>query len=211
MSDERTRGIEKDRRLVALCAAGDEASWDCFLDEYGALIYRIIGNYQRKQQEVRELFIYVIENLWSGGARRLRAWEGRSRFSTYLAAVTARLCIDYFRGRLHRERARYEPLDEDEPSLVSRAGIGRGGRAGAPRPVVQRECGEILMNCVGRLAEDERDIVTLFYWQGRRYAEIASLMKIPVGSVGKRLLSARGRIHRMLVRSGIKNIADLLE
>ena len=202
---------EKDSRLVALCAAGDEASWDRFLDEYGGLIYRIIGNYRRNQQDVRELFIHVIENLWHDGARRLRAWEGRSRFSTYLAAVTSRLCIDYFRGRLHREQARYEPLDEREPPAASRAAMCGEGQAGAPCHVVQRECGEILMNCVGRLAQEERDIVTLFYWQGRRYAEIASLMRIPVSSVGKRLLSARGRIHRMLARSGIKNITDLLE
>jgi len=202
---------EKDRRLVALCAAGDEASWDRFLDEYGGLIHCIIGNYRRNQQDVRELFIHVIENLWSGGARRLRAWEGRSRFSTYLAAVTSRLCIDYLRGRLHRERARYVPLDECETPASSRADMRGGGRAGASRHVVQRECGEILVNCVGRLCQEERDIVTLFYWQGRRYAEIASLMRIPVSSVGKRLLSARDRIRRMLVRSGIKNIADLLE
>jgi len=201
---------EKDRRLVALCAAGDGASWERFLNEYGGLIYRIIGNYRRNQQEIRELFIHVVENLWSDGARRLRAWEGRSRFPTYLSAVTSRLCIDYFRGRMHRERARYEPLDEHEPP-ASRAGVYRGGRPGAPHHVAQRECGEVLMDCVGRLAEDERAIVTLFYWQGRRYAEIASLMGIPVGSVGKRLLSARGKIHRMLVRSGIKKIADLLE
>jgi RNA polymerase sigma-70 factor (ECF subfamily) len=201
---------EKDRRLVALCAAGDEASWERFLNEYGGLIYHIIGNYRRNQQEIRELFIHVVENLWSDGARRLRAWEGRSRFATYLSAVTSRLCIDYFRGRMHRERARYEPLDEHEPP-TSRADAYRGGRPGAPHQLARRECGEVLMDCVGRLAEDERAIVTLFYWQGRRYAEIASLMGISVGSVGKRLLSARGKIYRMLIRSGIKKIADLLE
>ncbi len=202
--------LEKNRRLIALCAMGDEESWERLLNEYGVLIYRIIGRYRRNQQEMRELFIHVVENLWSDGARRLRAWEGRSGFATYLSAVTSRLCIDYFRGRMHLERTRYEPLDRHEPQ-VSRTDAYRGGGAGAPRHVAQRECCNVLMDCIGRLSEDERAVVTLFYWQGRRYAEIASIIGIPAGVVGKRLISARGKIRRMLVRSGIKKIADLLE
>jgi RNA polymerase sigma-70 factor (ECF subfamily) len=204
----RREDLEKDRSLIALCAAGDEASWDRFLEGYGGLIYRVIGNYRLNRQDVRDLFVYVIEKLWSDGARRLRAWEGRSKFSTYLAAITSRLCVDYLRSRLQRERTRYEPLDECGSRAASRAAVSRWS---APRPVVQRECGEILVDCVGRLSRDERDIVTLFYWQGRGYAEIASLMEIPMSVVGKRLISARGKIRRMLNRCGIKNIADLLE
>ena len=203
--------LEEDRRLIALCAAGDDASWDRLLEEYGALIYRIIWNYQRTQQEVRELFIHVIEGLWSDGARRLRAWEGRSGLATYLAAITSRLCVDYYRGRMYKEGARYESLDAHVNRAASHEERGRWSGEGAPGRAARHECGEVLMDCVRRLAREERDAVTLFYWQGRRYAEIAALMGTTGNDVGKLLLSARAKIHRMLAQRGIKNIADLLE
>jgi len=202
---------EEDSRLVALCAAGDDASWDRFLKKYGALIYRIVWSYQRTRQEVRELFIYVIEGLWSDGARRLRAWEGRSGFATYLAAVASRLCVDYLRGRMYKEGTRYEPLDACADRAASREGRGRCSEEGASGCAARHECDEVLMDCIRSLACEERDAVMLFYWQGRRYAEIAAIMGITAGKVGKLLLSARAKIQRALARKGIKDIADLLE
>ncbi|MEJ2744457.1 MAG: sigma-70 family RNA polymerase sigma factor [bacterium] len=203
--------LEKDRRLVDLCAAGDDAAWDRFLERYGALIYRTIWNYKQTRQEVRELFIYVIEGLWSDGARRLRAWEGRSGFATYLAAVTSRLCVDYLRGRMHKEGARYESLDAYAIRAASRKGRRDYSEEGAPGHAARHECDEVLMDCIRCLAREERDVVTLFYWQGRRYAEIAAIVGITENKVGKSLLRARANIQLALVRKGIKNIADLLE
>lgn len=203
--------LEKDRRLVALCAAGDDASWDRFLEEYGALIYRIIWSYEQTQQGVRDIFIYVIEGLWSDGAKRLRAWEGRSGFATYLAAIISRLCADYFRGRMYKEGAQCVSLDVDANRAASREGKGRWSGDGAPGCAARHECGEVLMDCVRCLAREERDAVALFYWQGRRYAEIAALMGTTENAVGKLLLGARAKIQRMLAHRGIKNIADLLE
>lgn len=201
--------LEGDRRLIALCAVGDDASWDRFLQKYGALIYRIVWSYQQTRQEVRELFIYVIEGLWSGGARRLRAWEGRSGFATYLAAVVSRLCVDYFRGRMYKEGARYEKLDANR--AASSEGKRRCNEEGAPGCAARHECDEVMMDCVRSLARGERDAVMLFYWQGRRYSEIAAIMGITEGKVGKLLLRARSEIQRALARKGIKEIADLLE
>lgn len=208
LADDR---LEKDRRLIALCAAGDDASWDRFMGEYGALIYRIIWNYEQTQQGVRELFIYVIEGLWSGGARRLRAWEGRSGFATYLAAVTSRLCVDYLRGRMYQEGARYVSLDAYANRAASHEQGGRWSGEGAPGRAERRECDAVLADCVRRLARGERGAVTLFYWQGMRYSEIAALMGTTENDVGKLLLGARAKIHRMLAQRGIKNISDLME
>lgn len=203
--------FERDRRLVALCAAGDDASWERFLEEYGPLIYRVIWGYQQTPQEVRELFIHVVEGLWSGGGRRLRAWEGRSGFATYLAAVTSRLCVDYLRGRMYREGARYEPLEAHVNRAASREKKGHWSGEGAPGCAVRRECSEVLTDCVRCLARREQYAVTLFYWQGMRYAEIAALMGIKENGVGKLLLGARAKIQRALAQKGIKNISDLLE
>jgi RNA polymerase sigma factor (sigma-70 family) len=202
---------EKDRQLVALCAAGDNAAWDRLLEKYGTLIYRIVWSYQQTRQGARELFIYVIEGLWSDGARRLRAWEGRSGLPTYLAAVISRLCVDYFRGRMYKEGARYESWDAHTNRAASREVRGRWTEEGAAGRAARHECDEVLMDCLRHLARGERDAVTLFYWQDRRYAEIAAIMGITEGKVGKLLLGARAKIQRALAQKGIKDISDLLE
>ncbi|MCX6357961.1 MAG: sigma-70 family RNA polymerase sigma factor [Candidatus Aureabacteria bacterium] len=173
-------------------------------------MYAVAGRHSRNAQEMRELFMYVIEQLWANGARRLAAWEARAKLSSYLASVASHVCIDYYKSRAHREQYRYRPLDVTEQP--PRDGNKPSGYTKRPFPSpIENERAALLNGVMEQLPEDERAILTLFYWQGFRYAEIASLTGMTAGKVGKSLFRSRERLRSLLAGRGIKNIGDLLE
>jgi len=197
--------IKKDLELVGRCASGDEDAWDRLIRDYGRLIYCIAGGYAKRRQEIDDIFIFVVEKLWKNNAGKLTAWSGKSRFSGYLSAVVSNLCADYLRQRIYKERERYQPLDEE------RMEAGVSPRSETQRYASRRESRQLAEELVNGLPEGDRRILSLFYWQGRSYSDISSIMQIKVNEVGKRLLTARRQLKTMFARLGIKNLSDILE
>jgi len=59
----------------------------------------------------------------------------------------------------------------------------------------------VLTTAMSKLSEAEYRVVVLFYFLGRKIDEIAGILGLPRGTVGKRLYSARIAIRRNLPRS----------
>ena len=59
----------------------------------------------------------------------------------------------------------------------------------------------LLAAAIAKLSEREYRVVVLFYFLGRTMAEIAGILGVPKGTVGKRLYSARIAIRRKLPRA----------
>ncbi len=95
--------------------------------------------------------------------RAVRAW---------VRTTTTRECL-----RLLRQRARTEALDgqlDDEIDLTDEPA----------RRVEQTEVCRAVRNAVGRLSARRRTLVRLLFEEEREYAEIASELQMPIGSIG---------------------------
>jgi len=206
------RPCNEDRRLVILCASGDDEAWDHLLKEYGCLIYSIVSRYAKRRQDRNELYIFVIENIWKNNARKLTAWEGRAKFSNYLVSVVSRLCLDYFKGQIYSEEKRYESLDDVRSAReAEQMECASSLHPVTQRYVIHKECQALMEDVINTLAQEDRALLILFYWQGMKYREIAAVMRMSMSDIGKRLLRAREKLRLVLAKRGIKNIADLLE
>src|SRR5205823_13017 len=112
----------------------------------------------------QDAFVRVLE--------RLRTFDGRAKFSTWLHTIAINLWRDN-RRRLPREPN--VPLEEvAEPD----AGIGCEREA-----LANLERHEVRV-AVEQLPEAQRVAILLFYYQGMSYAEIAAVCDCPVGTVG---------------------------
>ncbi|MCX6353594.1 MAG: sigma-70 family RNA polymerase sigma factor [Candidatus Aureabacteria bacterium] len=206
------RPSDGDRRLITLCASGDDEAWDHLLKEYGCLIYNIVSRYGKRRQDRNELYIFVIENIWRNNARKLTAWEGRAKFSNYLVSVVSRLCLDYFKGQVYNEEKRYESLDDVRNARAAeQTECASSLHPGTQHYVIHKECQGLIEDVMTTLEQEDRAILILFYWQGMKYREIAAVMQMSMSDIGKRLIHAREKLRLSLVKRGIKNIADLLE
>jgi RNA polymerase sigma-70 factor (ECF subfamily) len=115
---------------------------------------------------------------------KLRQLRDAPAFAAWLKRLVATQC-----NRRRRKRSADEvPRDEEL-------------RATTQLHFEQRERQRLLAQALSRLSEAEHRIVVLFYFLGRTLGEIATILGIPPGTVGKRLYSARITIRRILPRA----------
>lgn len=57
-----------------------------------------------------------------------------------------------------------------------------------------------LADALATLPREERDVLLLFAWADLAYAEIASVLEVPVGTVRSRLHRARAHVRAALER-----------
>jgi RNA polymerase sigma factor (sigma-70 family) len=82
-------------------------------------------------------------------------------------------------------------------------------RAATEQHLARREEQRLIASALAKLPESQHRVVVLFYYLGRTLDEIATLLGIPRGTVGKRLYSARLAIRRQLPHSARAEVLQL--
>jgi RNA polymerase sigma factor (sigma-70 family) len=111
--------------VEALASADPQSAWEEFLQTHGAVLLRVVRLFENDADRVSDAFVFVCEHLAAGRFRRLCKFRpgGEARFSTWLAAVTRNLCIDWHRRECGRHRvfrsvARLSAFDQQVFRLV---------------------------------------------------------------------------------------------
>ncbi len=95
-----------DSLLEQLSSAGVENAWKDFLEDYASLIHHVVRQYERDDDRVNDLFLFICEEFSRDGFRRLRRFrpDGPARFRTWLGVVVSNLCVDWRRKEFGRIR-----------------------------------------------------------------------------------------------------------
>ena len=176
-----------DEELVAAARGGDRAALDALLrrhhDRVLNLCRRLAGNEADALDAAQEALIAIV--------RGLPRFDGRARFTTWLHRVTTNACLDELRRRGRR------PV----PGLPGE----RDPEGASPLP---DPAGEVALDLVGerqeidaalaQLSPDLRAAVVLRDLCDLDYAEIATVLDIPPGTVRSRIARGRGRLAELL-------------
>lgn len=95
----------------------------------------------------------------------------------WLLQVARRTCVDYYRSRKPTEPLRAEPTDRSEPA--------------DPRV-------EWLHAALQRLPASQREVLALYYLDGRDCASVAQALETTAAAVRQRLVRARAALHELL-------------
>jgi RNA polymerase sigma factor (sigma-70 family) len=122
----------------------------------------------------------AVQEAYATAWLRLSQLRDPSAFCTWLNTIVATQCTRQLRRRTRRS----EPVESSDSSVEV------DGR--------RLDYQALLASAVGALPEGERHVTVLFYFLGYSQPEIARLLRLKPGTVGKRLHSARLRIRRAL-------------
>lgn len=90
---------ESDKRLVQACAEASPNAWEAFIERYGRLIRAVVRRVGPGHGcgpcDLEDFVSHVYEKLLEDRCRRLRAWRGACKLSTFVALVAKNLCRDY--------------------------------------------------------------------------------------------------------------------
>lgn len=143
----------------------------------------MLGDRGDAEEVAQEVFLRV--------HRSIRGFRGEAKLSTWLYAITSRLCLNRLKGGYHRRRATAEALE------TLRA-IDPGANPGAALEASEREAA--LHRAIAELDEERRIVVVLRDLHGLAYEEIASTLDLPLNTVRSRLHRARVELKERLER-----------
>ncbi len=185
--------------LVRRCIAGDVVAWEEIVQRYNRRIYnicyRFAGSADDAQDLTQDVFIKMFRTMSSYDVER-------GAFMTWVTTVTRNLLVDHFRKS--KQDRMTESLDaassEHEDAMPLREKI-EDKALPADASVQSRETRETVHRALQKLSPELREAVILRDLQDMDYREIATVLKVPEGTVKSRINRGRAELARLLQRT----------
>ena len=194
----RVRGIAElreidDTALVNAYLGGESRSFDVLVERYQTrllnFVYRIVGDRERAEDLVQEVFIRV--------HRHLDRFDRSKKFSTWIYTIASNLGKNELRNRARSPLVLFTSItqgwDEEERPLEFED-------PGA-RPDDQfrkRHVKELVEQSVAQLPKHHREVFVLREIEGRSYEEISEITHCNLGTVKSRLNRARNSFAEII-------------
>ncbi len=185
--------------LVRRCLAGDASAWEELVQHHHRRIYnicyRFAGNADDAQDLTQEAFIKIYRTLQSFDTEK-------GAFMTWVTTVTRNLLVDHFR-KTKQDRMTDSidgPVSEHDDALPLSEQI----QDTKPSPDARAQSGEVgktVHEALQKLSPDLREAVILRDLQDMDYRDIATVLKVPEGTVKSRINRGRAELARLLQRT----------
>jgi RNA polymerase sigma-70 factor (ECF subfamily) len=188
--------IDSDSELMERFRDGDEDAFRMLAQRFQRplvnFFFRLTWDRFTAEDYAQEVFQRVV--------RARRGYRPEAKFRTWLFRIAKNYWIDRYRERKNAPRMSSldQPIREDQGRPISLEDTIEGS---SPRPeleVHRKEIGGAVKAAVARLSEEQRLVFVLSENQGLRYAEIAEVLEIPVGTVKSRMHAAVRRLRELL-------------
>jgi RNA polymerase sigma-70 factor (ECF subfamily) len=151
------------------------AAFEQLLDVYGKKVFRMavmmLNDAGRAEEVTQDIFL----KLWQA----LPAYDGRAAPSTWLYTIARNTCLSALRAESYRKVSSLSQVAEPSAS-------------GAGWLKIELE------QCLSKLPEMQRDVITLFYLEEKSIEDVAQMLDIPEGTVKSHLHRARRALGEIM-------------
>jgi len=187
-----------DRSILQGCLAHEPGAWNDFVDRFVGLLYHVVHYTAHLRsnpvtaEQVEDIAQEILTQIAANDYGLLRQFRGKSSLATYLTVIARRICFIELAKRIGAPRKplpkdfqpRAHPPKAPEPEAVADEEEAPQARAGI-------ESLERVQKLIRKLPGREREVVRLFYLEGRTYEEISIELNLPVKTIGPILKRAR--------------------
>ena len=183
-----------DADVVASFLGGEERAFQELVERYQTrllnFIYRTVGDRERAEDLVQEVFIRVY--------RHLHRFDRSKKFSTWAYTIASNLAKNELRNRSRNPLVLFQTLrgtksDEEERPLQFEDQLSR------PDDLYRkRHLRSLVEETVAQLPEHHRQVFVLRELEGKSYEEIAEITSTNLGTVKSRLNRARASFAELI-------------
>ena len=189
-----------DLEVIQRVRQGESDAFRFLVERYQGRAYGLALRVLRDEEAARD----AVQDAFVKAYSALDRFEGRSSFFTWFYRLVMNQCLD---ARRRDKSGREVAFEEDgghevEPSFELVPEV--DGVSFAPAATLMRkQLLEHLARAIERLPAAARETLLLREVEGLSYAEIASALAIPQGTVMSRLFYARKQLQQWLVEAGV--------
>jgi RNA polymerase sigma-70 factor, ECF subfamily len=165
--------------LLARCHTGDPLAWEAFVRRFQGRIYSIAYSYTGNPDDAQDLAQDIFVRLYSSR----RQWAAAEGFVPWLIAIARNLSVDFLRRRRARTAATEVGLD----AVAELA----GGSLDPETQVTANRRRALVWQALRRLTHISRETIILRDIHGLSLEEVATTLRIPVGTAKSRTSRAR--------------------
>lgn len=172
----------RDAELASRVASGDRDALAEVFNEIGGAVKSVAFRVLRDEALAED----VVQDTFVGFWRAPEKYDpGRGALRSFLLTIAHRRAVDIVRSEEARARRELQPPDPDHFDLVDE--------------VLARDLSNEVRQALTSLAEGEREAISMAYFGGLSYIEVAERLGAPEGTVKSR------------IRSGMRKLASSLE
>ncbi|HUN64684.1 MAG TPA: sigma-70 family RNA polymerase sigma factor [Bacteroidota bacterium] len=187
----RSESRKEDSVLIHEALRGNQAAYKQLLKKYHDAIFNVIFRIVHDRDQVEDLTQEVFVKAFGS----LKNFNEEYAFSTWLYKIATNSSIDYIRKR------KLETFSIDKPIAMEESDY----RYELPdttyqpdKTIIQKQRNLLIDEAINQLPEKYRRVIILRHTEERDYAEIAKILKLPIGTVKAHIFRARELLNRYL-------------
>jgi RNA polymerase sigma-70 factor, ECF subfamily len=172
--------------LIRRMAEGDRDAFKQFYDGYARQVYPLIVRIVRDPADAADVLQEVFWEAWQSAA----SYDpGRGSPEAWIFMRARTRAIDRVRAVRRRGETFVAPVDEALAAAAPDPGGDAADRIGDR---------DLVLGALGRLPENQREVLALAYYGGLTQTEIAERLKEPLGTVKTRIRLGLTRLREVL-------------
>lgn len=179
-----------DEELVAAILQGDEGRFGDLVDRYQGRLINYLARMVRGSEEAHDLAQEVFLKVYQA----LDRFDPRYRFSTWIFRVAQNAAID----TLRRRRLRFQSPSRESSDGEEREWEPPSPERGPYGEARNRERAVAIRQAVDALPGEYRELIALRHYAELSYEEIATVKRLPLGTVKNKLFRARQTLKQTL-------------
>lgn len=183
-----------DLLLVELARNGNEKAFSSLLNRYRDSIYFMLLKMVNNSSDAEDLTIEAFGKAF----RNLDLFTPEFAFSTWLFKIATNNCIDFIRKK-QVSPTRIDQLQDDLENITVNI------QSDLPDPeetLINDQKITVLRDIVNQLKPRYRKLIELRYYKEYSYEEIASELKLPIGTVKAQLYRAKSLLYNIFTKTG---------
>jgi len=173
--------------VICEASRGSRAAFEALVGAYQRKAYAIAYGFVGNREDALEL----AQESFARAFKAMHRFDTRMPFYPWLYRIIKNASLNHLAKRRRR--------GEVSLNALVASGYDVPARGGGPREDAERgELRHAIAAALDRLSPDHREILVLRHLQELSYAEIASCLGVPQGTVMSRLHAARGKLRGLL-------------
>jgi len=194
LSNELSEKAKGDLMLVEMAREGNEKAFANLMNRYRDSIYFMLLKMVSNSSDAEDLTIEAFGKAF----HNLDSYSPDFAFSTWLFKIATNNCIDFIRKK-QTSPAPIEQLADDLDNLTVYI------QSDLPDPeeaLINDQKIAVLRDIVNQLKPRYRQLIELRYYKEYSYEEIASELRMPIGTVKAQLYRAKNLLYNIFVKTG---------